>query len=77
MTEPINVFQSAPSTPINLDAASQLLHGWVDIALHMPLMMPGSCPQCLMAVASITIGRGQPPWYRIAPCGCLFEVDRG
>jgi hypothetical protein len=74
MAEPIAIYDSAPSIPISMDAAAQILHGWVNTAFSAPLAFPAHCPHCCALAVSLTIGRGEPPWFRIAPCGCLFTV---
>lgn len=74
MADPITVYQAAPSTRINGHIASGFLHVWLDTALDAPSTAPAHCPRCRGPITSVTVGRGELPWFRIQPCTCLFEV---
>jgi hypothetical protein len=74
VTDSIAVYASAPSTRIDPRAAASFLHVWLDTVLNTPLAVPAYCPRCRATAATVAVGRSEPSWFQIAPCGCLFEI---
>lgn len=54
--------------------ATSFLYVWLDQALRAPEAGPRFCPQCRGEMSAVTVGRGAPAWFKVDPCGCLFEV---
>lgn len=77
MSDQVTAYQGAPSTPMPALPATAFLHVWLDIALNDPVGRPVLCPRCRAVAASVEVGRGEPAWFRIGPCGCLFEIVGG
>lgn len=72
---PLQVVASVPARPMGAYAARAFLHVWLDLALNAPDGRPVFCPGCRALVTAVAVGRGQPAWFRIEPCGCRFEIE--